>query len=123
MRGWIPVGLLLFVAAAMLYGGGLLMFAPSYASLQTSIRGALLIVIFGVGALAAAVATLARVRWAPLESVVIGLGVSFWLAAQGTMVAFGSPLQLEVLAMGIAIAALAAQAIDSSPRRTGTPKY
>src|SRR5688572_19358059 len=122
---WILVGLLMLVSATALYGGGMLMIDPTGRLLDLSIRalqetpfrdyflpGTLLFVVLGIGGAIAAVAMMVRVPWAPFASAVIGFGLIFWLAVQGTLIAFGNPLQLGYLAMGIAIAALAAAAVD-----------
>jgi hypothetical protein len=127
---WILVGLLMFLAATALYGGALLMLDPSGRLLDLSVRalqespfrdyfvpGTILFVVLGIGAGIAAVATLARVPWAPYASAAIGFGLIFWLAAQGAMIAFGNPLQLGYLTVGIAIAALAAAVVDFPSRR------
>jgi hypothetical protein len=126
---WILAFWLLFLAFGGLYGGISMLLDPSGASMQMDevldllpvsdylLPGLFLLLVMGIVPLALIYGLLARpawpwlqalfsrtkAHWAWVGTVLLGLGLLFWLAVQGILIGFQWPIQYVTAANGLLI--------------------
>lgn len=109
-----------FVGIGAVISGGLLVAAPSGEYLQAPqdmlrgspfhdflVPGLILVLVNGIGQLAAGVLTFRRHPAAGFVAMVFGLGLMIWIFVQVNMIGGGHWLQITYFALGVAEAALA----------------
>jgi hypothetical protein len=109
----------IFVGIGAVVSGGLLVAAPSGKYLQTPpdmlagspfhdflVPGLILILVNGVGQLAAGVLTFRRHPAYPFAGMVFGLGLMIWIFVQVNMIGGGHWLQFSYFALGVVESAL-----------------